>query len=122
MGQGSSLQGPRRQAPQLHFRADRVMGKLDGNVVVITGASRGIGAEVASLLAAEGGRVVCAARTLREGQHQLAGALETTVEGIRARGGEAQAVAVNIADPAECEKLLDAARKAYGPVDVLVNN
>jgi citronellol/citronellal dehydrogenase len=98
------------------------MGKLDGNVVVVTGASRGIGAEVASLLAAEGGRVVCAARTLREGQHQLAGALETTVEGIRARGGEAQAVAVNIADPAECERLLDTARKMYGPVDVLVNN
>jgi NAD(P)-dependent dehydrogenase (short-subunit alcohol dehydrogenase family) len=98
------------------------MGKLDGMVVVVTGASRGIGAEVASLLAAEGGRVVCAARTLREGQHQLAGALETTVEGIRARGGEAQAVAVNIADPAECERLLDTARKMYGPVDVLVNN
>jgi NAD(P)-dependent dehydrogenase (short-subunit alcohol dehydrogenase family) len=98
------------------------MGKLDGKVVVVTGASRGIGAEVASLLAAEGGRVVCAARTLREGQHQLAGALETTVEGIRARGGEAQAVAVNIADPAECERLLDTARKMYGPVDVLVNN
>jgi NAD(P)-dependent dehydrogenase (short-subunit alcohol dehydrogenase family) len=44
------------------------------------------------------------------------------VEGIRARGGEAQAVAVNIADPAECERLLDTARKTYGPVDVLVNN
>jgi citronellol/citronellal dehydrogenase len=98
------------------------MGRLDGKVVVVTGASRGIGAEVASLLAAEGGRVVCAARTLREGQHQLAGSLETTVEGIRARGDEAQAVAVNIADPAECERLLEAARRAYGPVDVLVNN
>jgi len=98
------------------------MGKLDGKVVVVTGASRGIGAEVAALLASEGARVVCAARTLREGQHQLAGALETTVDGIRARGGEAHAVAVNIADPVECEKLLESARKTYGPVDVLVNN
>lgn len=98
------------------------MGRLDDKVVVVTGASRGIGAEIASLLAAEGGRVVCAARTLREGDHQLAGSLETTVEAIRAKGGEAHAVTANIADPAECGKLLDAARKMYGPVDVLVNN
>jgi citronellol/citronellal dehydrogenase len=98
------------------------MGRLDGKVVVVTGASRGIGAEIASLLAAEGGRVVCAARTLREGDHQLSGSLETTVAAIRAKGGEAHAVTVNIADPAECERLLDAARTTCGPVDVLVNN
>lgn len=98
------------------------MGRLDGKVVVVTGASRGIGAEVATLLAAEGGRVVCAARTLREGEHRLGGSLETTVGAIRARGGEAHPVPVNIADPAECEKLVDTARKVYGPVDVLVNN
>ena len=98
------------------------MGRLDGKVVVVTGASRGLGAEIASLLAAEGGRVVCAARTLREGDHRLAGALETTVDGIRTRGGAAHAVAVNIAEPAECERLLDTARKVYGPVDVMVNN
>jgi len=98
------------------------MGRLDGKVVVVTGASRGIGAEVATLLAAEGGRVVCAARTLREGDHQLAGSLETTVEAIRAKGGEAHPVTVNIADSTECERLMDAARTIYGPVDVLVNN
>ena len=98
------------------------MGRLDGKVVVVTGASRGIGAEVATLLAAEGGRIVCAARTLREGDHQLGGSLETTVTAIRARGGEAHPIPVNIADPAECEKLVETARKVYGPVDVLVNN
>jgi NAD(P)-dependent dehydrogenase (short-subunit alcohol dehydrogenase family) len=98
------------------------MGRLEGKVVVVTGASRGLGAEIASLLAAEGGRVVCAARTLREGDHRLAGSLETTVASIRTRGGEAHAVSVNIADPAECERLLETARKVYGPVDVLVNN
>ena len=98
------------------------MKRLDGKVVVVTGASRGIGAEVAALLAAEGGRVVCAARTLREGEHPLAGSLETTVADIRKAGGEAHAVTVNIAEPAECEKLMEAARKTYGPVDVLVNN
>ncbi len=98
------------------------MGRLDGKVVVVTGASRGIGAEIARLFAAEGGRVICAARTLREGEHPLAGSLETTVAAIRAAGGEAQAVTANIAEPAECEKLIRAARETYGPVDVLVNN
>ena len=76
------------------------MGRLDGKVVVVTGASRGIGADIARLFASEGGRVVCAARTLQEGQHPLAGSLETTVAGIREAGGEAHAVAANIAEPA----------------------
>jgi citronellol/citronellal dehydrogenase len=98
------------------------MGKLDGKVVVVTGASRGIGAEIARLFAAEGGRVICAARTLREGEHQLAGSLETTVAAIREAGGEARAVTVNIAEHAECEKLVRAAAESYGPLDVLVNN
>src|SRR5258705_9427535 len=98
------------------------MGRLDGKVVVVTGASRGIGAEIARLFAAEGGRVVCAARTLREGDHQMAGSLETTVADIRAAGGEARAVAVNIAQPPEGERLIRAARETYRPVDVLVNN
>jgi citronellol/citronellal dehydrogenase len=98
------------------------MGRLDDKVVVVTGSSRGIGAEIARLFAAEGGRVVCAARTLREGEHPLAGSLERTVAAIRAAGGEAHAVSANIAEPAECEKLIRAARDVYGPVDVLVNN
>jgi len=98
------------------------MGRLDGKAVIVTGASRGIGAEIARTFAAEGGRVACAARTLREGDHPLEGSLERTVEEIRAAGGEATPVAVNISEPEECERLVREAREAYGPVDVLVNN
>ena len=98
------------------------MGKLDGKVVVVTGASRGIGEEIAKLFGAEGGKIVCAARTLKEGDHQFAGSLEKTVADIREAGGTAHAVAVNISEPVECERLMQAARDVYGPVDVLVNN
>ena len=98
------------------------MGKLDGKVVIVTGASRGIGEEIAKVFAAEGGKVVCAARTLHEGDHPFAGSLETTVREIRSAGGEATAVAANISEPEECERLVHAARASYGPVDVLVND
>ena len=98
------------------------MGKLDGKIVVVTGASRGIGAEIAKVFAAEGGKIICAARTLSEGDHPLEGSLETTVAGIREAGGEAAPVTANISLPEDCEKLIKETHDIYGPVDVLVNN
>ena len=98
------------------------MGKLDGRVTIVTGASRGIGSEIARLFAAEGAKVACAARTLREGDHPLEGSLEKTVNDIREDGGEATPVAVNISLPEDCERLVQETRDAYGPVDILVNN
>src|SRR5713226_1781754 len=96
--------------------------KLQGKVAIITGASRGIGKAIAELFAKEGGKVVCSARTLKEGEHPLEGSLETTVAGIRKAGGEATAVTCDVSTEADCEKLVAETHRIYGPVDVLVNN
>ena len=98
------------------------MGKLDGKVAIVTGASRGIGAWISQLFAAEGARVVCVARTLKEGDHILEGSLEMTCAQIRESGGEATPVAANISLPEDCERLIEETRAAYGPADILVNN
>ena len=98
------------------------MGALDGKVAIVTGASRGIGKSIALLFTREGAKVICAARTVEEGSHPLEGSLNTTIQEIHDAGGEATAVAANISEYDECEKLVHAARDAYGPIDVLVNN
>ncbi len=99
------------------------MGKLTGRVAIVTGASRGIGQAIAELFASEGARVVCAARTLEEGDHKmLEGSLKRTVANIRAGGGEAIAVTADVSTEGECFSLIEQARAAYGPIDILVNN
>ena len=98
------------------------MPKLDGKVALVTGASRGIGKEIARLFAAEGAKVVCTARTVSEGTHPLEGSLETTVGEIEAAGGEAVAVACDVSEYGNCQKAVSEARSSYGPIDVLVNN
>jgi citronellol/citronellal dehydrogenase len=99
------------------------MARLTGKVAIVTGASRGIGQQIAELFAAEGAKVVCAARTLNEGEHRmLEGSLSRTVDLIRGKGGEATAVTADVSVESECIALVDAARAAYGPIDILVNN
>jgi len=99
------------------------MGKLEGKVAIVTGASRGIGQQIAELFASEGAKVVCAARTMNEGEHRmLEGSLARTVALIKEKGGAATPVAADISVEPECLKLVEAARAAYGPIDILVNN
>jgi len=98
------------------------MGRLDGRVAIVTGASRGIGAAIAETLAQAGARVVCAARTLREGDHPLEGSLESTVERITAAGGDATPIICNVSEESDCEQLVNETAERYAPCDVLVNN
>ena len=98
------------------------MGKLDGKVAIVTGASRGIGKAVAQLFAAEGAKVACAARTLGEGEHMLEGSLRTTVSEIEKAGGTALAVQTDISRDEECANLVETTRQQLGPADVLVND
>ncbi|XOV87893.1 MAG: SDR family NAD(P)-dependent oxidoreductase [Pseudomonadota bacterium] len=98
------------------------MGKLDGKTAIVTGASRGIGEAIARLFAAEGASVVCAARTVNEGDHMLEGSLSHTVQQIVDAGGQAIAVAANVSSEDDCQRLVDQAGLTYGGVDILVNN
>jgi NAD(P)-dependent dehydrogenase (short-subunit alcohol dehydrogenase family) len=88
------------------------MGALDGRVAIITGAGRGLGRAHALLFACEGARVVV----------NDTDPAEDVVAEIRAAGGEAIAVCVDVSDWADAQQLVDAALDAYGSVDILVNN
>jgi NAD(P)-dependent dehydrogenase (short-subunit alcohol dehydrogenase family) len=88
----------------------------------VTGASRGIGKEIAVLLGREGAKVVAAARTGEKGEHQLAGSISETVQEVRDAGGQAISVRCDVSRQEDIERLMQTAHKEYGPVDILVNN
>ncbi len=97
------------------------MGACDGRVAFVTGASRGIGRAIARRLAAEGASVVLSAS--RVGAHgDLEGTLEEAVEQILASGGRAASVAANLASDRARVDLVTRAERAFGPIDILVNN
>jgi NAD(P)-dependent dehydrogenase (short-subunit alcohol dehydrogenase family) len=95
---------------------------LDGKVVVVTGASRGIGKGLALGLADLGAQVVCAARTEQASEHELPGTIHDTVAEIHRKGGTALAVRCDIGDPADIANLIATAHKEHGRIDGLVNN
>ncbi len=98
------------------------MGLLDGRVAIVTGASRGIGAEIARRFGAEGAAVAVAARTTEVGGSPFAGTISETAEQIRAAGGKAVAIATNLARPQDRERLVSETTSQLGTPDILVNN
>ncbi len=89
--------------------------KLNGKVAVVTGASKGIGAEIAKQLAAEGASVVVNYASSKSGADKV-------VADIAAKGGKAVAVQADVAKPEDIKKLFAETKKAFGKLDVLVNN
>lgn len=87
---------------------------LSGRTALVSGASRGIGASIAELLAAHGAHVICTSRKL-EG-------CEKVVEAIRAQGGSAQALAMHVGDPAAIEQVFSTLEAQGKAPDILVNN
>jgi NAD(P)-dependent dehydrogenase (short-subunit alcohol dehydrogenase family) len=81
---------------------------------IVTGASSGIGLAIARVLASEGFSLTMAARRPEK--------LDAAVAGLAAEGSDVQAVAANLADEAEIQKVVEAHRERYGRLDVLVNN
>jgi len=98
------------------------MGVLDGRVAIVTGASRGIGAEIARLFGQAGAAVAVAARTTEPGMSQFAGTIGETAQQIRDAGGTAVAIAADLARPADRERLVTETTAQLGPVDILVSN
>ncbi len=88
--------------------------ELRGRVVVVTGASSGIGEAIAVAFARRGAKVVLAARRLDR--------LEELAERIERAGGTALAMKCDVTDPAQLERLPGWVKEVYGPADVLVNN
>jgi citronellol/citronellal dehydrogenase len=98
------------------------MGLLDGRVAIVTGASRGIGAEIARRFGAEGAAVAVSARTAEPGVSQFAGTIAETVEQIRAGGGTAVAIAADMSRAEDRDRLVAETVSQLGAPDILVNN
>jgi NADP-dependent 3-hydroxy acid dehydrogenase YdfG len=90
------------------------MSNITGKVVVITGASSGIGESTAKFLAERGARVVLGARRSKR--------IEEVAKEISATGGKAIGLVTNVTKRAEVEALIQRAVEGFGRVDVLINN
>ena len=91
-------------------------------VALVTGASRGVGVAAAFALADEGYAVVCAARSTRDDPQRTPGTIDDVVDRIRALGGTAISVPVDLSDRAQVITMVDRTVAELGQLDVLVNN
>ena len=98
------------------------MGKLDGKVAIVTGASRGIGKAVAIAFAREGARVAIAARTEQRVVAGLPGTIYETANEIAAIGGKALPIRTNVLEESEVQAMVRKVLDEWGKIDILVNN
>ncbi len=91
------------------------MKKLQDKVAIVTGASKGIGASIATHLAAEGAAVLVNYASSKEGA-------ERTVAEIKSKGGKAIAVQGDVSKRADIDRIFSEAKKSFGKIDILVNN
>ncbi|MGC8491718.1 MAG: SDR family oxidoreductase [Syntrophobacteraceae bacterium] len=97
------------------------MADLRGKTIVITGASRGIGRSMALKFAGDGANLVIAAKS-SEPHPKLQGTIHTVAEEVRAAGGEALAVQVDVRIEEQVQAMVEAAVQRFGGIDALVNN
>ncbi len=88
--------------------------KLQNKACIVTGASRGIGREIALALASEKARIACVATN--------EALLAETAKAVEERGGQALAIVADVSQPADAERVIAETQKAFGAIDLLVNN
>ena len=98
------------------------MGRLQGRAAIVTGASRGLGREIALALASDGAAVAVVGRTENVWDERLPGTIGETVAEIEAAGGRALAIRADLLDRDDIARLVGEARDALGPITILVNN
>ena len=99
------------------------MGLLDGRKALVTGSSRGIGADIARGLAAHGAAVAVAARSDEASPDpRLPGTIRTVAEEIRQAGGHAVPVQLDVRDPESIVRAIDTTASELGGLDILINN
>ena len=95
---------------------------LSGQVVVITGSTRGIGRALALELADHGADIVSTGKTVDDSDSDLEGTIHKTADAVRERGSEALAVQLDVRDPDSCQRVVDETLEEFGQLDILINN